>query len=149
MRAFGTLFPGKRKGATIVLQAIAGTDEGASNLERAVYGLALQRPEFSARTVATQTQMALIVVSMLVLLALMAGWPRQTADAAVGIMAVGFLLGVVTRGALVLLGRGRRPGATIANDIEWPIYSILVPLYREAEMLPQLAKARYYGANAT
>lgn len=141
MSAFGVLFPGKKKRATIAPKPVAGSDECPSNLEQAVYGLSVQRPEFSARIVATQPQIALIGVATLAVLALMAAWPRQTADAAVGIMAVGFLLGVVARGVLVLLGRSHRLGAAIANDIDWPVYSILVPLYHEAEILPQLVKA--------
>ncbi len=140
MGLLGALFSGTpwRAPAT---GAPALAENCSSNLERAVYGLALQRPEFSARIVATRAQISLFLISILVMLALMAQWPRQMADAIVWMMSVGFLIGVLTRCTLVLLGRARSPAVPIANDLDWPIYSILVPLYREAQILPQLAEA--------
>jgi len=112
-----------------------------SGLERALYTLAAERPEFSARIVATRPQMVLFLALVASFLFLVVQWPRQTFDAVVGTMAAGFVISVVTRCCLVLLRRSRAPGLRVANDMEWPVYSLLIPLYREAEILPQLAGA--------
>jgi cellulose synthase/poly-beta-1,6-N-acetylglucosamine synthase-like glycosyltransferase len=121
--------------------ATADGDETTSRLARAVFGLAEQQPQFSARIVATRAQISLLLALALALLVFAAQWPRQTANAAVWIMSLGFLVSVVTRCALVFLGRARQPATPIANDTDWPTYSILVPLYHEATILPQLAAA--------
>jgi len=141
MGAFGAPFSGRQRRAGTNTPSLADADNGFSRLDRAVYGLALQWPEFSARKVATEAQISLLVAAVLGFLGFLAQWPRQTADAAVCMMSAGFLLGVFTRGALVYWGRDRSTVPPIANDLDWPVYSILVPLYREAAVLPQLAAA--------
>lgn len=144
MGALGALFPRSQRRAPEIIDGpntATIAEKCLSRLERAVFGLALERPEFSAQMVATRAQISLGLAFALVLLALVAQWPRVMADTAVWMMSAGFLIAVAMRCGLVFLGRKSAPATAIANDIDWPVYSILVPLYREADILPQLAKA--------
>lgn len=129
-----------RKQAPALAQTGAA-DDTWSRLDIAIHGLALRRPELSARIVATRPQMGFLLTVAAAFLAGLLQWPSQTCDFAVGLMAAGFLLGITARCVLVLLRKDGATGTCVANDLDWPLYSILIPLYREAAVLPQLAQA--------
>lgn len=109
-------------------------------LDEAVDGLAKTWPALSARRVITPGQLAQIATIILIVIVLFIAWPRQSLDVSVTIMAGSFLLSIVTRVGLVFLAR-KPVAAPAADTAEWPLYSILVPLYREAGILPQLDQA--------
>lgn len=71
--------------------------------------------------------------------------PEATCAALFGFVSLVLLSIVLLRGLglLTLLSRARRPPSPPRQGIdhELPIYSILVPLYREAEVVPDLVKA--------
>lgn len=112
-----------------------------SRLDQAVFGLSIIRPEFSARVVITRAQVVTFVLVACGMLVCFGLSPHGSMEAAVWLMSLGFIASILLRAALVLLGRRHRSAPVVANDLEWPVYSILVPLYREAEILPQLTAA--------
>ena len=106
-----------------------------------MFGLATARPEFSARKVATRRQKCALAAFGLVLLALGIWWPRIMVQVLVAWMSLGFVGGLGFRTALASM---RRPGSIPARppgDGGLPVYTVLVPLYREAEILPRLIKS--------
>jgi cellulose synthase/poly-beta-1,6-N-acetylglucosamine synthase-like glycosyltransferase len=110
-------------------------------LRRATLGLAEERPQFSARRVVTRVQAIAFLIFSAVLLTAFVIRPAETADIAVAGMSVGFICSLALRGVLALLGRQPGPAVEVGNDQELPVYTILVPVYREAGMIPQLARA--------
>lgn len=117
----------------------------AQILHRAAYGLALASPEFSARTVATRPQLWLLSTTAIVLISNCVIWPALMAQVLVTAMSIGFLTSLTLRTVLACLGRFRKvhkevhASATIDGSL--PLYTVLLPLYHEAEILPQLAGA--------
>lgn len=109
--------------------------------DRAAYGLALASPRFSARTVATRFQVSLICGVLVVVSVAFALWPMKTAQCLVGAMSLGFVLSLVLRTVLACLGRFHALAPVTAAEDDLPVYTVLLPLYREAGMLPQLAAA--------
>ena len=111
----------------------------------AVNGLLSKTPALSACTVITQKQgLALTFVGLAVAVACWA-WPYAIAPVLVAIMSAGFVFGTAFRVVLACLGaRNPAAGATVpgrASDEGLPPYTILVPLYKEAAVLPELASA--------
>jgi cellulose synthase/poly-beta-1,6-N-acetylglucosamine synthase-like glycosyltransferase len=112
----------------------------------AVEGLALRRPAQSARTRIALWQRLAFCFATLALLAALALTPAATLWAVTAGLAllfvplIGFRL-LAAQGLLVSLGDGDRSRQPRASDRELPIYTLLVPLYREAHMLPQLVRA--------
>jgi|HubBroStandDraft_5_1064220.scaffolds.fasta_scaffold09213_5 cellulose synthase/poly-beta-1,6-N-acetylglucosamine synthase-like glycosyltransferase len=105
--------------------------------------LALDRlsPLLSARRVVTKRQAVSLVLFCLGLLALGCARPSFLVIALVALMSVLFLLGVFFRAALALAGSVPRGTGPVASDEDLPVYTILVPLYREAAMIPALSRA--------
>ncbi len=111
----------------------------------AVHGLAEKDPRLSARSVATRAQVG-VMVSVLLLLAIFA-WASPLATlATLNLIGAVFFFGV---SALRFIAAGRisrrlpiddaRPEAPPDHDL--PIYSVLVPLHGEAQMVPGLVAA--------
>lgn len=118
----------------------------ASLLHRAVNSLRASRPELSASQVFTAGQLAVVGVLVLLLLAglFWAFW--ATVRALVLIANLFFLASVAYKVVIGLAGsRGMRSeGSAVAPDLDpadLPIYSILVPVYREPEVVPTLLRA--------
>ena len=112
-------------------------------LREATAGLARRWPKFSARGGMSAGQ----VLSVLAILGLAAtGWimlPGPVVLELVALVSGLFFLGVVTLRLLCLLPPVRRqppPLPRIAPE-HLPVYSVLVPLFREVSVLPQLVKA--------
>jgi glycosyltransferase XagB len=116
---------------------------------RAVFELAEFDPEMSARTVLTvkQTIAAYVVLSAILLGFAVA--PMATLIALNIAVSLFYLCNFVFKGILVSLGGGRSAEIDKAIAIEsralreeeLPIFTVLVPMFREAAMLPRLAGA--------
>jgi cellulose synthase/poly-beta-1,6-N-acetylglucosamine synthase-like glycosyltransferase len=110
---------------------------GARVLDQAVFGLGRRFPELSAQTVMTRGQ-GVVLCSLAVATACFAIlWPLAVLRVGVTVLSLAFAASGVFRVSLALLARQRRaPAAGLAASL--PSYTILVPLYREAAVLPEL-----------
>jgi cellulose synthase/poly-beta-1,6-N-acetylglucosamine synthase-like glycosyltransferase len=117
--------------------------------KRAVFELAELDPEMSARTVFTVPQMIAFYAFVTVVLAGLALAPLPTLiglNVAFGLFYFG---NFILKGVLISVGGGRSAtlDETIAiearalRDEELPIFTVLVPMFREAAMLPRLAQS--------
>ncbi len=102
-------------------------------------GLATARPEFSAQRPAPRHIDVAIIVALVAAFLTISGHP-VVAPIVHGMMAAVFLGGLGLRVALSLVPPLVRPLPMIA-DRALPPYSILVPLYREAAVVPKLVRA--------
>src|ERR1700689_1693769 len=116
---------------------------------RAVFELAELDPEMSARTVFTTPQMIAAYALLSVILAGLAMAPIGTLIVLNIAVSILYLGNFVFKGILVSVGGGRSADndETIAVEAralrteDLPIFTVLVPMFREAVMLPQLAQA--------
>ena len=115
---------------------------GRKILARATHGLAATRPHFSARRRLTLAQGAIFLVLALCLALSSAYMPASVlwiaASAALGL----FFLSVIALRLCCLFplpaARGRSPRDPGEADL--PAYSVLVPVFRETSVLPQLLR---------
>jgi cellulose synthase/poly-beta-1,6-N-acetylglucosamine synthase-like glycosyltransferase len=111
----------------------------------AVYALAEAEPALSANRTLTRGQAQLFFLFGLgiVMAALM--WPRATLAIAAGGLAAAYLANILFRTVLVWLGAAEifdaPPAPAPVADSDLPLYTILVPLYREANVLVSLVAA--------
>jgi len=118
-------------------------DERADRALRIVNALAVNAPHYSALRRLTGDQLLwLYAAATLVLLALTVS-PRMTASLIVAVLALVFLASFVYKAVLFFLGSAPLPDPTPppVPDETLPIYSVLVPLYREAAVVPALMRA--------
>jgi cellulose synthase/poly-beta-1,6-N-acetylglucosamine synthase-like glycosyltransferase len=117
--------------------------------ERAVHGLAARDPGMSARQVFSLPQVVIAYGLLTAGLAGLAVAPIATLIALNVMMSVFYLGNFLLKGVLVSVGGGRSLEADDAiaiaarelTDEELPVYTVLVPMYREHRMLPMLAQA--------
>ncbi len=119
---------------------------GSALSDDATFGLAREHPSLSALEVATFAQRCVLLAAGTALGALLCAWPAPTLDVLVAGASLLFWAIVLFRGLLALLGGGRRPGAAPAEipdsgDTALPPYTVIVPLYREANMVPSLVRS--------
>jgi hypothetical protein len=108
--------------------------------QRAVFGLVREMPEFSAHVVATNGQRRAMIIAAVLVIGTCILWPHIIAPAIVAGTSIGFISGLVFRIVLAWIGR-TAPATDAANrDEGLPLYTVLVPLYHEASVLPQLIK---------
>jgi glycosyltransferase XagB len=116
---------------------------------QAVYELAELDPGMSARRVVTPAQLVSVLALLTALAAGIAFAPIATLIAINAVMTVFYLGNFIFKGILVWVG-GRAPArgglaldieARLLRDEELPSYTILVPMFREPEVLPILAHA--------
>jgi cellulose synthase/poly-beta-1,6-N-acetylglucosamine synthase-like glycosyltransferase len=151
------LFARQRWGAAIefvvaskfdIVIAIQRTFDDAFS-HRAVFELAELDPIMSAQTVFTTGQ---IVFGYVILTALLAGFafaPIATLIVLNIMMSVFYFGNFIFKGVLVSVGGGRSSDIdhTIAiearalRDEELPVFTVLIPMFREGKMLPGLASA--------
>jgi len=111
----------------------------------AVSGLALRAPEFSAAIGLWDWQRNALVGLLAATVggALLA--PEPTLIVLLAVLAIPFVLVVVLRAAALwhVLGRGPEPALKPLRwgDNELPVYTVLVPLFREARAVPHLIGA--------
>jgi cellulose synthase/poly-beta-1,6-N-acetylglucosamine synthase-like glycosyltransferase len=116
---------------------------------RAVSELAELDPEMSARKVLTTPQAVVAYALLSVVLAGLAWAPIDTLIILNIAISIFYLGNFVFKGILVSVGGGRSADRdeTIAVEAralradELPVFTVLVPMFREAAMLPQLAQA--------
>jgi cellulose synthase/poly-beta-1,6-N-acetylglucosamine synthase-like glycosyltransferase len=112
----------------------------------AVEGLASRKPEQSARTPLALWQRLTFSLVPLVVLTALALWPATTVlgiTASLGVLFVpliGFRL-LAAYGLFASASGGHEAACPRLPDRALPVYTLLVPLYREANMLPALARA--------
>jgi glycosyltransferase XagB len=128
----------------IVLAAIEQRFRDAFR-ERAVCELAACEPQFSASVIITPGQIGAFAA-----IGCLAAWmfiavPQSVGTVTATTCVVLFLANSVFRGLLLWAGADFWPETASARsslpDAALPIYSILVPLYREANVLPALLRA--------
>ena len=100
-----------------------------------------EHPHLSARSVLTGGQGFLAGALVMALLCCFVLFPFETLDATHIFLSAAFCVLVVLRG--LALGRSQPPRslAPVAEDHDLPVYTVLVALYREKEMVQQLANA--------
>jgi glycosyltransferase XagB len=116
---------------------------------RAVFELAELDPQMSARTVFTTPQMIVAYACLSAILAGLAFAPIGTLIALNIAISIFYLGNFVFKGILVSIGGGRSADIdeTIAVEAralraeDLPVFTVLVPMFREAAMLPQLAQS--------
>ncbi len=110
--------------------------------------LAEHAPEHSAKQVVTRKQVvSLCTVALLLLLALLI-WPVPVLIAINSVVGIAFVATFALKFALAWLGARRRieikvTDAEVAalSDEDLPVYTVLVPMYKEPDVLPILANA--------
>jgi len=120
----------------------------------AAYGLAAQRPELSADTGWTRWQRIGIVVALVLLVVSAIARPSETLVVSLVVINLMFFVGVVFKLAACSVGMihlsrlrrahdppsGARPIASVPRlaDDELPVFTILVPAYREANVVSKV-----------
>ncbi len=115
--------------------------ERARLADAAAFGLARLRPEMSAHIVIAKGQIAALGLAValpiaIAVLAPAASWQELTA-----LLSLAFLAGTLFRAALSLISPRANIVAPSIPETELPLYTVLVPLFREANMLAPLAQA--------
>jgi cellulose synthase/poly-beta-1,6-N-acetylglucosamine synthase-like glycosyltransferase len=117
--------------------------------KRAVFELAEFDPQMSARTVLTTGQMMTAYACVTAIMIGLAFAPLATLIALNIAVSLFYLGNFVFKGILVSIGGGRSAEvdeivaieARALREDDLPIFTVLVPMFREAKMLPQLAQA--------
>lgn len=109
----------------------------------AVHALARATPALSARRVVTRAQTVLFIAALAMVCCGFAFWPLPTVGFLAGLLTCLFIANIAFRLALVLIGaeEPRRFARTPICHDDLPLYTVLVPLYREANMLAPLVRA--------
>jgi cellulose synthase/poly-beta-1,6-N-acetylglucosamine synthase-like glycosyltransferase len=116
---------------------------------RAVFELAQFDPQMSARTVLTSGQMIAVYAFLTAILMGLAFAPLDTLIALNIAISIFYLGNFIFKGVLVSVGGGRSAEvdeivaaeARALREEDLPVYTVLVPMFREAAMLPQMAQA--------
>jgi len=116
---------------------------------RAVFELAELDPQMSARTVFTAPQLLVCYALLSAIMGGLALAPLATLIALNIAISVFYLGNFVFKGVLVSIGGGRSAEVdeTVAVEAraltteELPVFTVLVPMFREAAMLPRLAQS--------
>jgi cellulose synthase/poly-beta-1,6-N-acetylglucosamine synthase-like glycosyltransferase len=121
---------------TVFRKAIA--DEAANELFR-------QNPSLSARVVFSRGQKAGFIALVLVALVAVVLWPVTTIITALAIISLAFLASTVFKFLVAMRGakydvveRVTRQQVEALTDAELPTYTVLVPVFKEANIVPQL-----------
>ncbi|MFD2340713.1 glycosyltransferase family 2 protein [Clavibacter michiganensis subsp. tessellarius] len=130
--------PWELKDAVLRICGEAVADDAANRLFRA-------NPELSGRLVFSRGQKAGALVAAVVLVALAVVWPRQTAVGALSVVSIAFLAATAFKFVVALQGArydvvDRVTDAEVArlDDADLPVYTVLVPVFREANIVAQL-----------
>ncbi len=114
---------------------------GDALLDEAVFGLARRFPQLSAQTVITRPQMIFLGLFAGLGMAALALAPVPAFRAIAALLSLAFAAAGIFRAVLAILATQRRPSPAFAGGRALPTYTILVPLYREAAVLPQLTRS--------
>jgi len=113
----------------------------AHAVEDATYALLRQQPEFSAARVITGRQIQILVLLFMAVLAILWFSPHIGPLLVTGVVAAGYLANAVFRAWLFWVGADQTTTEIVGTSSvkPLPVYTVLVPLYREANVLPRLA----------
>jgi cellulose synthase/poly-beta-1,6-N-acetylglucosamine synthase-like glycosyltransferase len=120
-------------------------DDMQARLERSAGGLAAVAPELTAMTVLDRRQRQVLIWTGIVVLAALVLAPLDTSIVLVAIATVFYVAAIGQR--VLVTARSRRSFAVLnisaedaraVEDDALPTFSVLVPVYREAEVLPHL-----------
>lgn len=116
--------------------------------DKAVLELARLRPDQSASQVFTQRQIAVMAGLAFVILAGLVMWPVATLITLNAVLSIFFLLSFGLRAVMTWIGAHRSidikvtdATVTAMQDHDLPVYTILVPMYKEPDTLPILSSA--------
>jgi hypothetical protein len=123
------------------LRAAILAGHGEDLKQEAVEGLARRLPELSARQVITRPQAVLLLLLGAGFVAGLLAWPQVLLRGAIMLLSVAFVASGLFRALLAWLGSGAPARQLPLPRRGLPRYTILVPMYREAAVLPGLAKA--------
>jgi hypothetical protein len=123
------------------LRAAILARHGEALRREAVEGLGRRLPELSARRVLTRGQALLFSLLGAALLAALLAKPLALLRAMVLLLSAAFVASGLFRALLAWLGSGTSARALPLPRHGLPRYTILVPLYREAAVLPGLVRA--------
>ena len=125
------------------LRAEFGQRFGEELSDAAVYDLARTAPSLSARTVLTRSQALILAGVASATLCAFSVQPTLTCGTLVGLLSLGFVSGTLFRGLLAWFGSAERqpPATPVGRDASLPVYTILVPMYGEANVLPRLIRS--------
>ena len=111
----------------------------------AVEGLANARPDASARRVVTARQLAVLGTGVVALVVCLIRWTRPTAVTACVAINVAFMVSVGFKILVSLVGSMRENEQVVTDedvaaidDSTLPLYTVLVPAYREANVVASL-----------
>lgn len=109
----------------------------------AVSALAKLHPSLSARTVFTRAQAVSLATIATAVAAYLILWPAESLRTLAVLTTAGFLIGSAFRALLAWLGGVEREAdaSPLCNDPNLPLYTVLVPLYREANVVPELVRS--------
>ncbi len=116
--------------------------------EKSVLNLARLHPEQSARQVFTGRQILHIGIVLALTLAALLAWPIETLIVINSLLAAFFLFSFGLRALLTWVGAHRSidikvtpPMVAELDDRKLPVYTVLVPMYKEPDTLPILSSA--------
>jgi cellulose synthase/poly-beta-1,6-N-acetylglucosamine synthase-like glycosyltransferase len=151
------LFARRRWGAAVELVVASKFDViwavqtafAESLSHEAVFDLAERDPQMSAQQVFTPGQVVVCYVILTAILLGLAMSPIATLIALNVAMSAFYLANFLFKGVLISVGAGRAVERDYAIEIaaralreeDLPIFTVLVPMFREPEMLPHLAQA--------
>jgi len=110
-------------------------------VHEAEQGLRRRMPELSASKVITCAQHVALLVLAAALVVFAFLWPRIAFATLIAMSSLHFFLSTTFRGVLSLIGGSEPKARSPGPDDQLPIYTVLVPLYREARVIPSLAQA--------
>ena len=145
----GTIIPGQQSAIDCGdCNSVNSPDDPLTLAENAAWRLAWEQPQFSAHAGISGTQRFALFSSMAVLFVLV------MADPDLSVLMLGWALAIFFTSAVlfrcVLLGSGMRaawrrhgsaPQTDLLSDLLLPMYTVIVPLYREPGSIPQLMAA--------
>jgi hypothetical protein len=111
---------------------------------RAVAGLMKARPDWSAKTGLAAWQVHWSAIAAGLVTGAMIVAPRMTMEVCALSLSLFFLLAIALRFAAVLnlaFPKAEPEARRLLSDAELPRYTVFVPLFKEVEILPHLAKA--------
>jgi cellulose synthase/poly-beta-1,6-N-acetylglucosamine synthase-like glycosyltransferase len=107
-----------------------------------------REPELSAKTTFSAVQKYEMLGLLILLLLGMTVAPRATLVALSGLISAFYVALFLFRAVLTILGSGRRVDLSVSpaeiaalDDAKLPVFTVLVPMYREAEVLPILVSS--------
>ncbi|MGV8854094.1 MAG: glycosyltransferase family 2 protein [Devosia sp.] len=120
----------------------------AQDSHRAREGLYEWKPEHSAKFTVTKAQKVSILAGLCLLAVALVAAPTLTATWLMSVATAVYTLTFVFKFVLTWVGSSRRADIAISDeavaslvDRDLPTYTVLVPMYREAKVLPLLAQA--------